>query len=102
VKETSRLVLHMKDLDLDNTTLRITSSSDKQFLVAEKLTWTYDSVTHFLIVELKSPFKDSHNYTFSAEYKGYTKYDELGLYRSFYWNSNNTKRLFTKNLVSQI
>jgi hypothetical protein len=91
-KETNKIVLHMKDIDLDNSTLRVSSLSDREFTAMEKFAWTYDPVTQFFVAEVKNSFKVNHNYTFSADYKGYTKYDELGFYRSFYYDSNNSKR----------
>jgi hypothetical protein len=100
-KETNKLVLHMKEIDLDNSTLRISSLTDRGFSTIEKFAWSYDPLTHFFVARVDTSFKQDQNYTFSVEYKGYTKYDELGFYRSFYWDTNNSKR-FEKKIQKTI
>lgn len=94
VSNTNRLVLHMKDLDIFNSSLKLTSTSDSLFTDLVNFPWTYDNVTHFFVVQLQGQtFKASKNYTFSASFRGYTKNDDLGFYRSSYTDNNNQKSL---------
>ena len=82
----------MKDIELDNSSLTIQSISDNLFTKLEKFTYTYDLVAQFFIAEFDKPFRLGHNYTFSVQYKGQTKSDDIGLYRSYYFDSSNNKR----------
>ncbi len=90
--ETSKLVMHMRNLDLNRTSLRLTSVNDDKFDVEEKFSWTVDPVTHFVTFEFDKPFRAGYNYTFSGSFRGYTEEDEMGFYRSYYFDDNNDKK----------
>ena len=101
-KETNKLVLHKKDLDLDNSTLLLTSASDADFSERKNFPFSYDSDTHFLTFEFDKSFKVGSHYRFSVEYKGYTTDDELGFYRSYYTDSNDKKRWLVTSQMEYI
>ncbi len=92
-KDTTRLVMHMIDLLLDNSTIQVTSQTDKEFKASQKnLQWSYDPVTHFITFEFDTKFKKGLNYTFSVSYQGFFKDDLTGFYRTYYQDDNGNKR----------
>jgi hypothetical protein len=91
VESTSRLVLHMKDIDIYNVS--ISSDDDSSFATKTNFNWTYTNITDFFIADFSNIiFKANKSYTFTAEYKGYSKNDNVGIYRSSYLDSNNKRR----------
>jgi hypothetical protein len=92
-KQTNKLVMHMKALELDNSTLSLSSSNDTEFGTRRTFPWTYDPVTHFITFEFDKPFRAGFNYTFSVAFRGRTDEDEAGFYRSYYLDDDNNKRL---------
>lgn len=91
VENTSRLVLHMKDIDIYNVS--ISSDNDTGFVNRTNFNWSYNNITDFFIAEFNSTiFLANKSYTFTAEYKGYSKNDNVGIYRSSYLDSNNQRR----------
>jgi hypothetical protein len=91
--DTYKLVLHSKWLDIDNSTLRLSSDTDSNFDTISDMKWTYDSITHFVTFNLPDQvFRANNNYTFSASFKGYTKDDGLGFFRTSYLDSENTRK----------
>ena len=98
-KDTNTLVLHMKDLELDKATLSLESSTDKDFKKKSSFDYQYDNVTHFFTAKFDQPFRTYNKYTFGVEFKGFTKDDELGFYRSYYFDENKNKKwLFTSQM----
>jgi hypothetical protein len=89
----------MKDLELNNTTLKLSSSTDGQFTDLKAFSYTYDPITHFFTVQVEKGFKKDKIYTFSVDFKGLTKDDELGFYRGYYFDDNNKKKYFFKNII---
>ncbi len=89
---TNKLVLHMVELELDNSTLKIESDSDADFKTREKFPWTYDPITHFLTFTFDKQFKKGSNYTFSVSYKGLTNDVMRGFYRGNYTDNNGNQR----------
>lgn len=93
VQDTSFLVLHMKDLELKDETLRLTSLTDKNYKEAKNFKYSYDSETHLFVAEFipEQSFKKGETYVFEVEYKGFTKGDTIGLYRSTYKDGQTEK-----------
>ena len=92
LRATNKLVMHMRNLVLKNSTLKITSSTDEQFSSKLNFPWTYDPVTDFFTAEFSQQFKVDYSYTFSVEFKGFINNDETGFYRSSYVDSNENKK----------
>lgn len=94
--DTNRLVLHLKDIELFNETLRLESSTDSSFIQLENFKWVHDTESSFFIAELDSNqgFKSNNNYTFSVSFRGFTRDDNLGFFRSSYLDANNNRRLY--------
>jgi len=94
VADTDKFVLHMKNLDIKNNTLKIVSDS---FGTIANFVWSYDNETSFLTVDLSSvtpkrTFLANNNYSFYAEFKGYITDDLLGFYRTSYKDDSNQTR----------
>lgn len=91
--ETNKLILHMKNLILDNSSLIVKSLNDSSFMdynIASS--WTYNSINHFFTAEIPQNFKVNHSYIFTASFTGFTTDDELGFYKSSYKDNNNQTR----------
>lgn len=92
----------MKNLDIENDTLKLTSSTDGSFQTIDNLSWEYDAETSFLTIDLEPPIRFLANnvYSFYAKFKGYTTDDLLGFYRTSYKdNANQTKYLILKYVL---
>ena len=102
VQPTHKFVIHMRDLEVVNSTIKISSSTDADFTELKGLKWDFDRVTSFLSISLLSEgqvFRAGHNYTFESEFKGFSKYDNQGFYRTFYTDDNGvTKYAITSQL----
>jgi hypothetical protein len=97
VENTDKFVVHMKNLDITNNTLKIESNSDASFLTINNFSWSYDNETSFLTFDMSSvtpkrTFLANNNYSFYAEFKGYTTDDQLGFYRTSYKDDSNQTR----------
>jgi aminopeptidase N len=91
--------MHKLNLELFNSTIKITSKTDSQFGVYENLAWTYDPVTDFLTFTLNKPFTIGNNYSFEASYKGLVNTDQVGIYKSFYTdNDGSTKWIIASQM----
>lgn len=86
--ETDKLVLHMNavNLKLDNSTLKLTSSSDSSFGAWEEFAWSWDSVTSFFTVRLEQArrFRVGQEYRFEVAFEGKIQDNLVGFYRSSY------------------
>ncbi len=92
-KDTNKLVMHMIDLTLDNSTIEVTSEADTQFkATAKNLIWSYDPITHFITFEFDTPFRKGFNYTFSVSYQGLVRTDLTGFYRTSYKDNDGKTR----------
>lgn len=62
----------MNDLDVFNSTLKLTSSTDSDFNDLDGFSWALDRETDFFTVELPAgnKFLENHNYSFSASFRG--------------------------------
>ena len=96
VNNTSVFVAHMKDIDIYNSSLKIESHHDSSFNELNNIRYQYDSVTQFLIINLENQmFKKGFAYKFIAQFKGYTKNDNAGFYKSSYIDSKNQKKFYS-------
>lgn len=93
VSQTNKLVLHMKNLQINNSSLKITSSTDSQFKEVKEFPWSHDVEADFFIAEFPTnPFRPGNSYTFSIEFRGFLLSDERGFYRTYYNDSNGNQR----------
>lgn len=99
ITDTNDLILHMKDLDLNASTLHINSSTDANFASIKGFEYTYesDSQTFKATLEKTAGFRANHMYSFYVQFKGFLKKDNAGFYRSSYVDGKVTKHY----LVSQ-
>ena len=85
LKNTNRLVLNMKSIQLYNKTLLLKSTSNINFKTLKQFTYSYSNRTQIFIVELdNTSFISGHNYSFYVEFKSPIKEDNIGIYRSSY------------------
>jgi aminopeptidase N len=91
--DTYKLALHSRLLDINNSSLQLTSLTDSAFAPMSNFKYMYDSITHILTVDLGNQmFRANNNYTFSASFRGYTRDDNMGFFRSSYFDSNGNRR----------
>jgi aminopeptidase N len=100
VKDTSKLILHVKNLVLDNTTLLLRSSSDNSFGELKEFSWYNDYTRQFFIADLPKQLKAGNTYEFSVKYTGYLQDDDRGFYRSSYMKNGVRTWLATSQLES--
>ena len=100
VKDTSKLILHVRNLDLDNTTLSLISSSDTAFGELKQFPWYNDYARHFFVADLSNTLKAGNSYEFSVKFTGYLTDDNRGFYRSSYMKNGTKVWLATSQLES--
>lgn len=83
VNDTSKLEIHYNKLELVNSSLMLSSSTDSLFKDMTNFEYSHDPITQIMRVE-NVQFKAGNTYTFKVDYKGFTVDDNLGFYRSKY------------------
>lgn len=95
VRNTNKLILHMKNIDLVNSSLVLSSSTDSSLTTPlTAFPWTFNKVTELLTFEFgpsggSTFFKQSNDYTLSVDYVGYLQADNVGFYKTSYTNSQS-------------
>ncbi len=85
LKNTNRLVLNMKSIELYNKTLLLKSETDTNFNTLAQFSYSYNNKTYIFTAEFdKNTFLSGHNYSFYADFKSSIKDDNIGIYRSSY------------------
>ena len=101
VQDTSKLVLHMVDLDIDNSSLELikleTTPRDSQRIsdsvAIRNFAWTHDVQRQFFVADFGyNIFVKGREYVVNIGFKGYTKDDNAGFYASSYRDANSQKR----------
>ena len=100
IKDTSKLVLHIHDLDIDNSSLVLSSTTDSSFGVLREFNWYNDFTREFFVADLTKQLKAGQNYSLSMKFIGYLTDDLRGFYRSSYMINNKEKWLMTSQLES--
>lgn len=100
VKDTSKLVLHVRNLMIDNSSLSLTSTDDLSFGELKAFAWYNDFTRHFFVADLPKSFKAGSSYQFSVKFVGYLTDDNRGFYRSSYMRNNERVWLATSQLES--
>ncbi|RNA03939.1 Aminopeptidase N, partial [Brachionus plicatilis] len=109
LQNTSKLVFHKhQDIEIDDLSFELKSLSDKNFIPVKKMLesnyliekLSYDNLTQLLQIELfKNTFIKNEEYSLSMNFKGLTRADNYGLYRSSYADdSGNTKWLLASQM----
>jgi aminopeptidase N len=99
-KTTSKLVLHINKIDIDNSSLTLTGISDTSFGELNDFRWYNDFTREFFIADLTKELKADQTYRLFMKYTGYLQDDLRGFYRSSYIRNNNTVWLMTSQLES--
>ena len=95
IKNTNKLIFHIKNSTIDNSTLTLKSLQEDQDFKDSltNFTWRNDFEREFFIAEFSSDiFKKDHNYSIHIEYTGFLKTDNIGFYRSSYSKTDGTKQ----------
>ena len=89
-KSTDKIIIHAKELEIFNNTIKVQHSVDNQIRV-KSLGFDYER--EFCIIELSNQLKKDENYTLFIQYRGYIKEDNIGFYRSSYHDNDGKRRL---------
>jgi aminopeptidase N len=100
VQATDQMILHMIDLTIDNSTIRIVNSSSN--LMPTFLSWSYDEYNEFMILNFSSSFIVGTTYTIRIVYEGDITRDLHGLYISDYVDINGQNRIFVTSQMEPI
>ena len=102
VKNTSSLVLNINKLDVQNSSLKLSSTTDQNFNPLTAFNWYNDFTRQFFIANLtEQQFTEGQNYTLFIQFVGYLTDDNAGFYRSSYFDDNgNLKWLMTSQMES--
>ncbi|CAF3448231.1 unnamed protein product [Rotaria socialis] len=100
VEATNQMILHMKDLFIENSTVRIVNSSSSS--MPTFLSWSYDDYNEFMILNFSSIFIAGTTYTIRIVYEGDITHDLHGLYISDYVDVNEKNRIFMTSQMEPI
>ncbi|CAF1400989.1 unnamed protein product [Adineta ricciae] len=89
---TDEVVLHLKDLFLDNSTIRIVNSTTSPLPAIQ--TWTYDDYSEIIKLKFTSSFIPPHIYTLYLTYSANISRELHGLYISKYVDINGMNKTF--------
>lgn len=110
IQNTSKLVFHKhQDLEIDYNSFELLSlSNDDNFIPVHKLVksnyliehFSYDNTTQMFKIELfKNIFVENEEYSVSMNFKGLTRGDNYGLYKSSYTDDlGDTKWLLASQM----
>lgn len=95
-EDTNKFILHSLGLELNFTSLVFESLSDaSNFPATSAVTPAEDEQTNLLELTLQEQgrtFKSGHNYSFTIDYIGYPKNNNVGFYRSSYLDSDGVRK----------
>lgn len=96
IRETRQFIIHILELELEAPSLVIESvepSLDLNFIPQRNLVWTYDNITHQMTINLPNNqvFRPTFKYRFTANYKGFSKDNNEGFYRTSYLDNGVRK-----------
>ncbi len=94
------MILHMVDLLIDNSTIRIVNSSSNS--IPTFLSWSYDDYNEFMILNFSSSFIPGTTYKIRIVYEGDITRDLHGLYISDYVDVNGQNRIFMTSQMEPI
>lgn len=92
LETTDEIVLHLKDLFLVNSTIRIVNSTTSPLPTMN--TWTYDSYSELIKLKFASSFIPPHTYTLHLTYSANISRELHGLYISKYVDINGADKTF--------
>lgn len=92
IHETNELLLNMKNLLLVNDSLLLESLTDNSFTSKSKLFYSYSNDSHIFNVKINEYLKPGHNYSFYVEFKGFIKEDNIGFFKSSFYDSYFNKK----------
>ena len=94
LEQTEEIVLHMKDLLIDNSSIKILYASSTPSILPTLQFWSYDSYSELIKMKFSSSFQSNVMYTLYLTYAANISRDLHGLYISRYVNSEGKIRTF--------
>ena len=91
LNSTNQLIFHVKDIELNISSIRIEGINDSTFQVTS-VGWLYDDITNFFIATLQQSFRSGQEYSIYLEYSALVESNNFGLYKSSYFDENGRKR----------
>ncbi|CAF4047377.1 unnamed protein product, partial [Rotaria sordida] len=92
LESTNELILHMVDLNIDNSTIAIINSSSSSIPIFDS--WYYDDYNQFMKINFLSNFQPTMVYTLHIVYSASIDRDLVGIYLSDYVDVNGVSRTF--------
>ena len=107
VEDTSKLVLHMRGLQIDNSSLKLIKlnensqqatatppqEDENNNIIRKNFEWSYDAKLQFFVADFGSNiFVKGSEYVVHIGFRGALKQDNYGLYTSSYKTSSGAKR----------
>ncbi|CAF2786103.1 unnamed protein product [Rotaria sp. Silwood2] len=92
LEPTNQVILHMQDLLIENSSLKIINSSSSSMPIF--LSWSYDQFNQLMIFTFSSNFTSGTNYTLRVIYSGDIIHDHHSLYMSHYTDVKGRRRIF--------
>jgi hypothetical protein len=97
VSNTNQLVFHLKNIQVYDSSLLLTSSSDLTIGQVKEFAWTKDERRDFFVANFNSTssqttyFKAGNNYSVEMQFKGFLQNDNVGFYKASYPDSGTIK-----------
>ena len=84
VNETDALIFHILDLQIDNSSIKLTSTDDNGLSLAGG--WKNDYEREFFVASFNRKCRINATYTLSLSYRGNIQKNLAGIYRSSYFD----------------
>ncbi|CAF3355817.1 unnamed protein product [Rotaria socialis] len=94
LETTNEVVLHQKDLLLNNSTIKIVNSSLTDSPLPVLDSWSYDEYSELIRLKFSSSFIPNHNYTLYLTFSANISRELHGLYVSKYIDTNGITKTF--------
>jgi aminopeptidase N len=91
---TNEIILHLKDLSIDKSTINIINSSFVKTLFPIFNSWSYDSYSELIKLKFSSYFIPKYQYTLYLKYSSNISRELHGLYISRYIDINGINKTF--------
>ena len=94
LQSTNELILHLKDLSINSTTIQIIGSSSTNHPLPIFQSWSYDSYSELIKMKFSSSFIPTNQYELYLTYTTNISHELHGLYISRYLDINGMNKTF--------
>lgn len=88
---TNTIILHQSDIKIDNSSINVTDLNNAAFTV-NIVSTSYDNETEFYKITLSAQLTKGAKYRLSMNYRADLRTDNVGFYKSFYYDNDRNKR----------